>query len=113
MLVAGGAAIAMHLACGLVNGKRCDPGRLMIFAGSAAGTVAGVYVFFEALRATLSTGSTSHAYQNSVWAGLGGLAVSAFTLDLLISEIRLLLKKPVEPIMQPSGDAEARTSAKS
>jgi hypothetical protein len=77
-----------------------------MFVGSAAGMVAGVYVFFEALRATFSHTNLTLSYQNAVWAGIGGACVALFTLDLMITELKTLLAKKevvVMPLVVPLG----------
>ena len=100
MLIAGGIATILYFLCsGVLKGKRCNTSRLLMFAASAAGMVAGVYVFFSALNYALAPhkGGDPGSYQNSVWAGLGGMAVAAFTLDILIDELRALLSRTVDP----------------
>lgn len=99
MIVVGALAMFFHYACSLYCSKRCEPGRLILFAGSAAAVVAGVYVFFQALDSTLNPASSPTGMQNAVWAAIGGLAVAFFTLDFIINETRSLFAKPVQPQM--------------
>jgi hypothetical protein len=102
MLIAGGVGVLVHYGCAVHNNRRCDPGRLMMFAASAAGMVAGVYVFFEALRSIYSTNAPVGLQQNAVWAGIGGACVAVFTFDSLLNELRSVFKKieqTVEPIL--------------
>jgi len=97
MIVAGGLAMAFHFACSVYCKKRCDPGRLILFAGSTAAVVAGVYVFFQALNSSLNPANEPVGMQNAVWAAIGGLGVAFFTLDFIINEVHSLFRKPVEP----------------
>ena len=97
MIVAGGLAMAFHFGCSIYCKRRCDPGRLIMFAGSTVAVVAGVYVFFQALNATMNPQSQPIGMQNAVWAAIGGLAVAFFTLDFIINEVHLLFTKPAEP----------------
>jgi hypothetical protein len=108
MLIVGGIAATLHFGCGMSSGRRCDPGRLIMFAASAAGMVAGVYVFSSAMKAALSPGTAVPGLeQNSVWAGLGGLCVAIFTLDLLITELKSLFRRAVDPFLtQPRNENE-------
>ncbi len=99
MIVAGALAMSFHYGCSLYCGKRCEPGRLILFAGSAAAVVAGVYVFFQALDATLNPSNSPAGMQNAVWAAIGGLAVAFFTLDFIINETRSIFAKPAQPHM--------------
>jgi Flp pilus assembly pilin Flp len=117
MLIGAGIASVLHLGCGMAKGRRCEPGRLALFTASAAGMVAGVYVFFEALKATFSS-IPSAMRQHAVWAGIGALAVAAFTLDLLITEIKAFFQR-VDPILtetkigldtQPSPQSQESTT---
>jgi uncharacterized membrane protein len=98
MLIGGGIAAVLHYACGMFSGKRCEPGKLLLFVGSAAGMIAGVYVFFEALKATFSQSAITLSHQNAVWAGIGGACVALFTFDLLVTELRMLAQKPERPV---------------
>jgi uncharacterized membrane protein len=108
MLIAGGIGVLLHYGCSVHNKRRRDPGRLVMFGASAAGMVAGVYVFFEALRSAYSTTAPSGLQQNAVWAGIGGACVAVFTFDLLLNELRSFSGKTdqaVEPILtQPNGE---------
>src|SRR5258706_1867083 len=100
MLIAGGIATILYFLCsGVLKGKRCNTSRLLMFAASAAGMGAGVYVFFSALNYALAPhkGGDSGSYQNSVSACFGGMSVAAFTLDILIDELRALLSRTVDP----------------
>jgi hypothetical protein len=107
MLIGGGVAAVLHYGCGMFSGKRCEPGKLLMFVLSAAGMVAGVYVFVAALKATFSQSAVTLSYQNAVWAGLGGLCVSLFTFDLLVTELKTLVRRTeplIKPIIMQEGD---------
>src|SRR5260221_12046635 len=83
MLIAGGIATILYFLCsGVLKGKRCNTSRLLMFAASAAGMVAGVYLFFSALNYALAPhkGGNPGSYQNSVSAGCGCMGVSACTV---------------------------------
>jgi len=96
----------------MLGGKRCEPGKLLVFVGSAAGMVAGVYVFFEALQATFSKTALTLSYQNAVWAGIGGACVALFTFDLMVTELKMLTGRVnlVKPIALQQG-VEPKTHA--
>jgi uncharacterized membrane protein len=100
MLIVGGMAAVLYYGCGMYSGRRCEPGKLLIFVGSAAGMVAGVYVFFEALKATFSKSALTFSYQNAVWAGIGGACVALFTFDLLVTELKTIIRKQ-ESLVKP------------
>jgi hypothetical protein len=115
MLIAGGIAMLLHYGCCMRNNRRCDPGRLIMFTASTAGMVAGVYVFFEALRYSFSTNPLSSLQQNAVWAGIGGGCVAIITFDLLVNELRSLFKKTdqtVEPILTQPNDKSGAAPSK-
>src|SRR5271170_812704 len=94
MIVAGGVAMAFHYGSCFYCKRRCDPGQIVLFAGSAVAVVAGVYVFFEALDASLSPRTAPAGMTNAVWASIGGLAVAFFALDVIFNEIRRIFTKP-------------------
>jgi hypothetical protein len=91
--------------------EACDPGQIVLFAGSAVAVVAGVYVFFQALDASLSPRTAPVGMTNAVWASIGGLAVAFFTLDFILNEIRRIFTKPVEPTRIDPSDPQSPTSA--
>jgi hypothetical protein len=50
MIAAGALAMSFHYGCSLYCGKRCEPGRLILFAGRAAAVVAGRVRFLSSAR---------------------------------------------------------------
>jgi uncharacterized membrane protein len=113
MLIAGGIGIVLHYGCAVCTKRRFEAGRLMMFAASAAGMVAGVYVFFEALKSVYSASTPLGFQQNAVWAGIGGGCVAMFTFDLLLNELRSFFNKreqTVDPILTvPTVESDQRS----
>jgi uncharacterized membrane protein len=110
MFILGGIAAVIYYGCGMARDRRCEPGRLLIFVASAIGMVAGVYVFCEALKSTFLKTPIIVNFQNAVWAGIGGACVAVFTLDLLVTELKAVLRPTIVNPIKPQDESEQSTS---